>query len=197
MLARRTTCVQTGKTAITNAEAESLLATASIKRKAQADAQDDPSTSKRACPSRQNGLARSHHNARCTPRYASDAPEAGSLADIMRENCRERLYLPPVLWTPKHLTLLGCKIIAKKLPKSTGLDHTKPLALQVSRDGRATVNFINSPRQWAVRSAELLCRPCVPEARASAVRGILAACNFDISKYGTTLSCVRPTSLSI
>ncbi|KAK4075266.1 hypothetical protein Purlil1_12696 [Purpureocillium lilacinum] len=194
MLACRTTCLPTGNIAIANAEAAPLVTTTPLKRKAQADSQDSSNTSKRACPSRRDG----HRNAHCAPRYASyDAPEAGSLADIMRKNCRDRLYLPPVLWTQKHLTHLGCKVVAEELPKSTRSGHSKPLALQVSRGGRATVKVINNTHQWAVRAVERLCKSCVVEARASAVQDILAACNMHISRSSSPSLYFGPTAIEL
>ncbi|KAK4078362.1 uncharacterized protein Triagg1_3378 [Trichoderma aggressivum f. europaeum] len=40
-------------------------------------------------------------------------PEPSSINDILRQHCRESLYVKPLYWTLHHLELLGCQFYAK------------------------------------------------------------------------------------
>jgi hypothetical protein len=51
--------------------------------------------------------------------------------------------------------------------------------LQVSDDGTAAVKKMDTTRDYAVRAATVLSKPCAIEARISAIRSILAACGIE------------------
>jgi hypothetical protein len=45
---------------------------------------------------------------------ASQPPQPFSLNDLLRQHCRDRLYVQPLHWTAQHLQLLGCRFIRRQ-----------------------------------------------------------------------------------
>lgn len=77
-------------------------------------------------------------------------PEPASLNAILRDHCRTRLYVRPLVWTMDQPRLLGCCFVHKKLPcklrKRRALDETtdeqkatreEPTAIQQERSRQA------------------------------------------------------------
>jgi len=45
---------------------------------------------------------------------ASQSPQSSSLNDLLRQHCRDRLYVQPLHWTAQHLQLLGCRFVRRQ-----------------------------------------------------------------------------------
>jgi hypothetical protein len=45
---------------------------------------------------------------------ASQPPQSFSLNDLLRQHCRDRLYVQPLHWTAQHLQLLGCRFVCRR-----------------------------------------------------------------------------------
>ncbi|PHH64719.1 hypothetical protein CDD81_3981 [Ophiocordyceps australis] len=179
------------------AEAHASLAATSLKRKAWPDA-ECYCTSKRhyalACDPRDAQLVERRVPPGPAEADFSNPPEPGSLSDTMRKNPRERLYLPPMLWTSRHLSLLNCEFSAEKLSPSA---DEPPLILQAPSDERASVHCVTSARGWAIRAVNQLANPCAPQARASAVRCVLAACDFQVSECFSPSLYFKTTAVNL
>ncbi|OBT61432.1 hypothetical protein VE03_08974 [Pseudogymnoascus sp. 23342-1-I1] len=89
----------------------------------------------------------------------SSAPEPNSTNAIIIEYCRRRLYVQPVLWTPKQLELLESELVDVDFPS-------------LPKETDATYGH-------AVRAATQLRKSCMPEATDSVVRQLLAACKVE------------------
>ena len=46
--------------------------------------------------------------------HASQPPQPLSLNDLLRQHCRDRLYIQPLHWTAKHLQLLKCYFVRRQ-----------------------------------------------------------------------------------
>jgi hypothetical protein len=60
---------------------------------------------------------------------ASQPPQSFSLNDLLRQHCRDRLYVQPLHWTAQHLQLLGCRFVRRphRSPaSSTQVDKRPP-----------------------------------------------------------------------
>ena len=44
---------------------------------------------------------------------ASQLPQPLSLNDLLRQHCRDRLYVPPLRWTAQHVQLLKCRFVPR------------------------------------------------------------------------------------
>jgi hypothetical protein len=42
------------------------------------------------------------------------APQPFSLNDLLRQHCRDRLYVQPLHWTAQHLQLLECQFVRRQ-----------------------------------------------------------------------------------
>lgn len=50
------------------------------------------------------------------------SPEPDSIQAIIRQHCRSKLYVRPILWTQEQLRLLGCEFVRIK-PPAKGLNQ--------------------------------------------------------------------------
>jgi len=50
---------------------------------------------------------------------AYQPPQSSSLNDLIRQHCRDRLYVQPLHWTAQHLQLLGCRFVCRPRPTSS------------------------------------------------------------------------------
>lgn len=112
------------------------------------------------------------------PHRPFNIPEAGSILSIIRDNPRTRLFVPPLLWTPEHVNLLGFGFLVKEVPRGKKLDRPVPLDLQPPSDGKDVAKGFITIHEHAAHAAKSLSEPCSVEARVAAASDILAACNF-------------------
>lgn len=77
-----------------------------------------------------------------------------SINGILRNNCRERLFVPPLQWTDRHLQLLRCFFTEKA--EQVGLPHSSCLARCC--DDAST----DKERQKVIHAAKMLARDCNP-----------------------------------
>ena len=52
---------------------------------------------------------------------APQPPQSSSLNDLLRQHCRDRLFVQPLHWTAKHLQVLGCRFVRTRQPSSSTL----------------------------------------------------------------------------
>lgn len=104
-------------------------------------------------------------------------PEPNSINAIIREHCRRRLYVRPLLWTLEQLILLGCEFISKTMPPGGRCKRTE--SAELDDDSPRLAKTTDAIYGHAVRAASQLCKPCALETRNSAVRQLLAACKFE------------------
>lgn len=151
-----------------------------MKRKVEADAHAHVlHTSTRTCNSQQD---RASTLGCLAPPYTGipfGEPEAKSIYAIMRQHHGSRLYVLPVAWTTEHLRLLECKFLEKEVPQNERKRQLPTtVGLQVSDDSTTAVKKIDTTRDFAIRAAMILSKPCAMEARGSTIVSILAACGI-------------------
>jgi hypothetical protein len=83
------------------------------------------------------------------------ATPAKSIHCVLRENCREALYVPPLLWVQRHLDLLDCSFVQDdSLIPSTAPQRPGPASgpivddTPVVFDPRPTVAVTNDTQFW-------------------------------------------------
>src|ERR1700722_10911123 len=55
---------------------------------------------------------------------ASQPPQSFSLNGLLRQHCRDRLYVQPLHWTAQHLQLLGCRFVRRlRTPEPASSTH--------------------------------------------------------------------------
>jgi hypothetical protein len=59
-------------------------------------------------------------------------PEPRSINDVLRQHCRERLYVHPLRWTSRQLLLLDCQFVANK-----DIGHAVDKKIQKRKDNAA------------------------------------------------------------
>jgi hypothetical protein len=69
---------------------------------------------------------------------ASQPPQSFSLNDLLRQHCRDRLYIQPLHWTAQHLQLLECRFFNRQCTpqpaSSTLAGLTPPSESEQSRE---------------------------------------------------------------
>lgn len=83
---------------------------------------DEDSGSRSDAPSKQH----------CSP-TAFAKPELGSINAILREHCRTRLFVEPIIWTCEHLRLLECRFDFRGVPDEPQED-ADPALYQLDED---------------------------------------------------------------
>ncbi|KAK3938170.1 hypothetical protein QBC46DRAFT_356047 [Diplogelasinospora grovesii] len=97
-----------------------------------------------------------------------------SINAIIREHCRSRLYVPPILWSSSHPRLLGCSFVAKKIR----------LKAKSRQEGRKEGNVKDTAEERKQQNSETLraatqLYECLSlEVKKLAVRELLAACDI-------------------
>lgn len=146
------------------------------KRKAESDLPSPP-------PQRRCSIQFGSPFAPCGRPSATGPGEPTSIRNILQENCRARLYVPPIAWTSDHLRLLECQFL---LVKRGGRKqpHAPSRARCDSHDHETDDFAIQSHEQKryddAILAATQLRQPSTLTVKKFAVRDIL---NFwDISR---------------
>ncbi|KAK3291878.1 uncharacterized protein B0H64DRAFT_408319 [Chaetomium fimeti] len=101
---------------------------------------------------------------------APPAPQPGSIQAIIREQCRSRLYVPPIVWTSKQPRLLGCRFAFKRM-------HT---TRQGQRDAEKESATQQQTQQYQDRilAAAGLRGPAIASWWKLAIKDFLGACNI-------------------
>lgn len=89
-------------------------------------------------------------------------PEPASINAILRDHCRTRLFVQPILWTSQHLRLLDCQFVSIKIPQGTSLWD-----MEGHRDPQRSLEIVQ-------RLCDLL-RPSMVRTQCSMVDELLAA----------------------
>lgn len=105
---------------------------------------------------------------RSSPVKSHPPPEPGSLNEIIRTNCRTRLFLPPVAWSSLQLELLGCHFVDKKR-----LSRTRHNDIQNTSSPE-----VGSQCQDRMRAATQLCQRNPLNIKLCALEEILATWGF-------------------
>ena len=93
-------------------------------------------------------------------------PQPGSIQAIIREQCRSRLYVPPIAWTSNQPRLLGCRFVFKQ-----------PQVRGQKQDDAGNKNATQQPQERLV-AATRLARPGMASWRKVAVGELLEAFNI-------------------
>ncbi|KAH7316816.1 hypothetical protein B0I35DRAFT_434052 [Stachybotrys elegans] len=105
-------------------------------------------------------------------------PEAGSILAIVQENSPRELYVSPLLWSEKHLELLQCRFLRRKIPsyEKVTVVPSKPQSSSAEHE----LEWLDSrtPLDWAARAAEHIPGCYVESTRTSLVTSILAVCSY-------------------
>jgi hypothetical protein len=81
---------------------------------------------------------------------ASQPPQSFSLNDLLRQHCRDRLYVQPLHWTAQHLQLLECRFVCRRTPQPASycLAHlTLPSESEQSREDSKANKHPAKPEQ--------------------------------------------------
>jgi len=111
-------------------------------------------------------------------RKTSTAPEPNSIYDILRRNCRSRLYVPPIIWTSEHVRLLNCEFTEKPRPgnkRDMSDSTTHSLRLSPTQCNTVTSATVCGERQLLL-SADQLFKSCSMELKKLVVRELLVTC---------------------
>lgn len=52
-----------------------------------------------------------------------ETPQPLSLNDLLRQHCRDRLYIKPLHWTAQHLQLLKCRFVSCQHTPQPRVEH--------------------------------------------------------------------------
>ncbi|GAB1313423.1 hypothetical protein MFIFM68171_03633 [Madurella fahalii] len=132
--------------------AEMVLPCKAIKR--QAEDVNPESPTKRRCILRATPSTHSLAVAR---------PEPNSVNHILREHCRTRLYIAPILWKESHLRLLQCHFVLTKLqwrprePDATQHSSGSSPTMQQPRSKKRYSRSIRAAKKIGTPGLEWLC----------------------------------------
>jgi hypothetical protein len=85
---------------------------------------------------------------------ASQPPQSFSLNDLLRQHCRDRLYIQPLHWTAQHLQLLGCRFVCRRRtpqPASSTLAGLTPPSESNSKANKHPPKHEETDLECAVR----------------------------------------------
>ena len=103
--------------------------------------------SRSTCPLQEQGS--------CSVIYGRMVPQASrpqsfSLNDLLRRHCRDRLYVPPLHWSAKHLELLKCQFVPRRhTPKPA--NSTQARLTPPSESEQSGENSKHPPKQEDIR----------------------------------------------
>src|SRR5271154_3538181 len=98
---------------------------------------------------------------------ASQLPQPLSLNDLLRQHCRDRLYVPPLRWTAQHVQLLNCRFVPRP-PTPQPASSTQARLTPPSESEQAGEDSKHPPKQKDIsfqialrrlaRGNDLLCK---------------------------------------
>lgn len=147
------------------------------KRKAETDPPSPPA--QRRCPVRFKTPS-----APCAQPTGRGPAEPTSIQNILQENCRSRLYVPPIAWTSDHLRFLECRFLFGKAKGGQRPPHAPSRGrFHCDSNGLDADNFaIRSQEKWRYDSAILAARQLRQRStlsvKKSAVQDILNFCDI-------------------